>query len=376
MKHALLAFLTVLFTVCLGQAQIVVPSTTFPVPGDTLFTQRDNMPGDLDLGSSGGPQQWDFSDLQAPFTRQTVIREPGEGQADADFPQATYMANITELGGEAYFQNTDTEMRLLGVFGEDPIGFGLQVLLEYNPPAIEKRADLTYPAANSHNFEFSLPAAFEDLPDFVQDSIPISVDSVRLRFAIERTDEVDAWGSMTIPVGTFDVIREKRIIIRNIRFDAKLLPDAPWLDVTDIAGDIVPPPDTLTSYVFHSDVAKEPITLANVDGAGELLSVEYKANDMVLSVKDSRSIEAGVYGYPNPAVNYMRFDFFGLQRGIYTLRILNVLGQELWRNTYFLNGDITERVDLSGFRKGTYLYSLQDARGKTLLTRRFIILRP
>ncbi len=376
MKHVLLPFLIFFASVSEGGAQIVIPNSTFPIPGDTLFTQTDNMPGNLDLGNTGGPQQWDFSDLQAPFTRQTVIREPADGQASADFPQATAMAEITELGGEAYFQNTVSEVRLLGVFGEDPAGFGLQVLLKYQPPAVEKRANLTYPATHTSNFELTVPVAFEDLPDFIADSIPIMVDSLRLRIAVDRLDEVDAWGNMTLPEGSYPVLREKRTSIQNIGIDAKLLPGAPWLDITDLAGDLVPEADTLTAYVFHSDEAKEPIAVVTLNDAGAAESVEYKGKDALLQLKDSRSIESGVYGYPNPAVHYMRFDFFGLRPGSYTLRILNVLGQELWRKTYYLRGDTTEQVDLSRFRKGTYLYSLQDARGKTLLTRRFIILRP
>ena len=49
---------------------------------------------------------------------------------------------------------------------------------------------------------------------------------------------------------------------------------------------------------------------------------------------------------------------------------------EQWSRTYYIDGNRTEKVDVSELRKGTYLYSLSNEQGKTLSTRRLIVVRP
>ncbi|MCB0598025.1 MAG: T9SS type A sorting domain-containing protein, partial [Phaeodactylibacter sp.] len=69
-------------------------------------------------------------------------------------------------------------------------------------------------------------------------------------------------------------------------------------------------------------------------------------------------------------------EFTNLAPGRYKLKIHNILGIEEWRKTYQISGNHTEKVDISSLRKGTYLYSLVDDRGKTITTRRLIVVRP
>ena len=87
-------------------------------------------------------------------------------------------------------------------------------------------------------------------------------------------------------------------------------------------------------------------------------------------------VRPGVYAYPNPAINDARFEFTNLNRDTYTLKIYNILGAEVLKKQYFVNGTRTEKVDLTDLRKGTYLYSLIDSKGKTLTTKRLMIIRP
>ena len=63
--------------------------------------------------------------------------------------------------------------------------------------------------------------------------------------------------------------------------------------------------------------------------------------------------------------------------GKYDLKIYNILGVEVWSQNYqFQNATDTVLLDVSDFKKGTYLYSLVNQKGKRIATRRLIILRP
>jgi hypothetical protein len=65
-----------------------------------------------------------------------------------------------------------------------------------------------------------------------------------------------------------------------------------------------------------------------------------------------------------------------LPSGIYKVKILNILGVELWSKSYDVQGDFMAQVDISKLRKGTYLYSLVSESGKTISTKRLIVMRP
>ena len=352
-------------------AQVTIPPSTFPVPGDTLYTQTDLLPEDLDLKSPGGARKWNFSALQAPFVRQTVIQNAG---SNSPFPEAASMASTGD-DGRRFFRYHPDRLDLLGYFGLDPAGFGTEVLIRYQPPAVERWANLSYRDRHETSFRFHFTVAGNDLPVAVTELIP-GLDSIRIHMTIHREDVADAWGTLTLPDGNYDVLREKRTETQDTRIEAKL-PLFGWQDVTDVIGDLLfPGSGTILTYSFYNPASKEPIATVTTDASGTLLQVDFKASAAASNVQDTRSLQPGVYAYPNPAITYIRFDFTGLRPGTYLLRIHNVLGQEIWSRSYRITEDTTDKLDLSNFRKGTYLYSLQDNRGNTLLTRRFIILRP
>ncbi|MCB0623208.1 MAG: T9SS type A sorting domain-containing protein, partial [Saprospiraceae bacterium] len=91
---------------------------------------------------------------------------------------------------------------------------------------------------------------------------------------------------------------------------------------------------------------------------------------------DLGAVQPILFAYPNPAIEEVRFDFNGLLPGNYDLKIYNILGQLVWERNFWLAGNRTEKVNLARLRKGTYLYSLVDSNGKTLATKRLMIVRP
>ena len=88
------------------------------------------------------------------------------------------------------------------------------------------------------------------------------------------------------------------------------------------------------------------------------------------------SVRPDIYVSPNPAISDVRFEFFNLSPGTYKLSIYNIIGQEEWSKMYTINGNYTEQVDISKLKKGAYLYSLKDERGRTLSTKRLMVIRP
>ncbi len=376
MKHFLLAILF-LGLINVGQAQITVTSATFPVAGDSLITATDNLPAGIDMMTGGGNQTWDFSNLQAPFSQSTVFRPASEGQDVASFPNANA---LTAFGpGEAYYDSNASTFEFLGYTGTDPAGLGIDLIAKFSPPVVERRSPMNFNDFNESSSNVVLPFAWEDLPPAITDSldVPIQPDSIRLSITNERTDEVDAWGTATIPGGqSYEVLRLRRWEISNTSLEA-LVPLFGWQDISDLVGNFFGADTTLT-YNFYSNIAKEEIAIVTADPmTEEVTRVEYKTDEVfTTNIKNLSATKADLYAYPNPAIEDVRFEFANLKNGQYNLKLYNILGIPVWEDTFYVAGSRTIEVDLSNFKKGTYLYSLSDMNGKTITTKRLMVLKP
>lgn len=380
MKHVqLLIFSFFTFHLC---AQITVSNQTFPEAGDTLLTGTDNMPGNLQIGTPGPDRTWNFKSLQAPLVLRTVIRAASEGAAADVFPDADLVFKLND-NAEGYYKVSNTALELIGLSGTDPLNLGIQVQPRLEQTQIERRAPLKYGDTFNSTTKVTYGISSEQIPQELLDQLPITPDSIRIRLLINRKDEVDAWGTMTIPGGTYEVLREKRTLDQDIRLDAKV-GFLGWQDITNIVLELANiGPDALGNseivrYHFWNDKVKEPIAVVtmNQDGATPL-SVEFKAEDILSNlVQTTEKLEPGVLAYPNPAMAHTNFQFVRLKPGKYRLVIYNLVGGEVWRHDYQINGPLTERVNISQLKKGTYLYALKDAAGRTLITRRLIVVRP
>jgi hypothetical protein len=357
-------------------AQIVITNEFFPRVGDTLLTAIDNLPANLNITPPGPNQRWDYTALQAPFTRQTIVRPIGEGPRRDDFAAATFTLPLSN-DAEAYYRVTNTLLQLVGVYGEAPANLGMKALMRFQPPITERRAPMRYRDENHMDAAMSLLLDANDLPPAVLQQLPLTPDSLRIRIKIARKDVVDAWGKLTVPGGIYNVLREKRIEIRETRLDVKVSA-FPWQDISDlIPNSELAGRDTTVYYAFFSNEVKEPVAIVTMDKSDQRpIQVVYKANDQNANIQNVKTLKPSVYAFPNPAIVNVRFEFSNLPAGYYKLVLYNIIGTEVWSQQYYINGQRTERVDVSNFRKGTYLYSLRNEQGHTIATKRIVVVRP
>lgn len=380
MKHITLVILCLSYF-ALG-AQITVTDQYFPQAGDTLLTATDNMPASIQIGTPGPGREWNFRSLQSPIIVRTVVRPASEGAAAVDFPDADLVFKLNE-NAEGYYRITDNTLELIGLSGTDPINLGIDVQPKLNEPQIERWAPLNYNDTHNSTMNLSYALDADEIPQDLLEVLPITPDSLRVRLQLQREDEVDAWGTMSIPGGTYEVLREKRTLDQDIRLDAKI-GILGWQDVTDIVleltdlGTDVLGNSQIIRYYFWSEGIKEPIAVATMnEDQTAVTTVDFKAEDILADlVQTTDRLQPTVIAYPNPAMAHTNFQFIQLKPGNYRLVIYNLVGSKVWQQNYRINGPLTERVSLSDLKKGTYLYALEDEQGRTLITRRLIVVRP
>jgi len=376
MKQTLLILLSCAFSTGL-LAQIEVTNSTFPNLGDTLFTVTTFGQAGISLGDTGAEVTWDFSTLADGNDNEIIYQDAADGSAFDELPNADLL-NIS-TAGEAYYQVTDTEFLTLAGKGEDPTGFGVEALVRFMPPIVERRAPMNFGDVNTSESDASFAFSSDVVPDSLLENIPFAIDSIRIRINQTRTDVVDAFGMVTIPGGTFEVLREKRTQVRSTRVD--VLSFLGWTDVTDIIAGLVGVNAGLgevstVNYLYFNDEEKEIIANIAADETGEMItSVTYKFIDLLDSADDIALDQSQVIASPNPARSEVVFNFSDMEAGDYQLKMFNVLGQNVWQQDYFLNGNETAVVDLADFQNGTYIYSVLNEKGQTLLTKQLVVLK-
>lgn len=378
MKHILLAILTIVATSLSAQISLE-GSDYFPEVGDTLRTATDAAPVGIEITPPGGDQNWNFSSLQAGFSLERIVRDVSEGDSAEDYPNANILFEQVD-GGEGYYRSDENSFSIVGFAGTDPLGQGIEVNAPFDPPYVERWGTLNFFDQNLNESALTVAVAVDDIPGNLFEDLPITPDSIRVRVTTDRTDLVDGWGTLVIPDGTYEVLREKRTEFREIRLDAKV-GFLPWTDITDLALEALPIDDlgrdTMVTYSFWSNTAKEAIAVINADPTGTVVeSVTYKSDEMISSVQTPEEAKPRVYIYPNPAIVHTRFEFTNLPADRYSLEIYDVAGRSVFNKSLYINEYHLETFNVTRFRKGVYLVVLRDGKGQKVTVRRLLVTTP
>jgi hypothetical protein len=361
-------------------AQITITNAVFPTVGDKLYfaVDADPAPGINPATPPGGNQTWNFTGLVTDQTSVTSYVSPVGTSYGGSFNGAD-LCVISGNGGETFFNKTNSKFEAMGYAGNNPSGFSGIVIARFNPAVIEKRAPYNFFDNHQQISNLAIPFSAAQIPDSLLGGF--SIDSVRVRIKTDRLELVDAWGSCAIPGGTYPVLRVKRNEITSTALDIKL-PFIGWVDLTTLLpggggfGNFLGNDTTLT-YRFLSGTEKEEIAVATMrNNLTGVASFRFK-NNFVSAVEDTDPpFVASVQAFPNPAIEWVRFDCKNLPNDNYTLRIYNILGKAVYREDFPAAGNRSVRVELEPFKKGTYLYSLADSRGKVIGTKRLVVVKP
>lgn len=348
-------------------AQITITNVVFPVVGDTLRFAVDNQPQGIVMTPPGGNQQWDFSNLQPSYTWEQLFLNPQTGAGQASFPGADLLSHTLTPDVETYLNVTNQDVSILGFDGPDPAILGLDLISIYNPPILQSRAPVNFFDINQVSSGLLLGFLPGLLPGVNQ--LPFTADSLRVRIAINRLDAVDGWGTLSIPGGTYNVLREKRTEYRETRLDAKV-PPLGWLDVTDVAIQYLQLDlgvDTTVAFHFLNDQSKEPIAVCTTDNSQLLVaSVQYKNTEIPSGVKTVEQGVAKLSVFPNPANGVLQIHTSTLAGSDYTtVQIYSMLGHEVYRKTFpGASGPLNGELDIAGLEKGLYLCQLSNSSGQ------------
>ena len=360
-------------------AQITVTNSIFPNPGDTLKTVTTPDLGGFDRTMVGEGLTWDLSNAGTGATSELIYQDAMEGDSASVFPDADLLD--ASSGQEIYYRTFNNKIVEIGRSGLDPVLGAINLTVNTEGEAILRRAPISYNDAFDEESSFLIESSASIVPDSLLGGLAGSVDSLRLGVTTAHDDFVDAWGTMTIPTGTYDVLRVNRSTINDVTLEAKVVvlgwvtvdPSNPLFgglgELLDLLGE-----NRTTSYQFYAEGSKELIADLTTDTDDNLVSLTYKA-DEVTSTKEISASTQDIKVYPNPTFGDITFDVQKLPADDYSVVLFNVIGKELWSSKIDRS---TGRLDtyIGHLQKGTYLYSILDGTGRKVTTRRVVVMTP
>ncbi|MBK9106626.1 MAG: T9SS type A sorting domain-containing protein [Saprospiraceae bacterium] len=350
-------------------AQITVTNATFPAAGDTLRLAHATNP---EIAVSvytppGGGQTWDLNGLQTGVTEEIIFKPADQGSVGAQVPGAELFAALP-LTAEAYYNVTSTKFELQAYYGTVPYDIVANHVFDYTPLWTERYAPMNFfdiGATSSNILEKFVPADFSPLLmiNLAAQTNNAQIDSMRYRTALNRIDVVDAYGSMSIPGGTYEVLREKSTRYSQTRIDGKV-PPLGWLDITSEAiqaGFNGLEVDTITQFRFYNDIAKEPIAVVTFNSRQDAVTnVVFKNNLIVSSTSDVDAPDPSITISPNPAADEATISFKDFAPGPYHLVMADARGQIIQEKTVQVSDNTLEQLNLSRLSPGMYVVTLYD----------------
>lgn len=380
MKKTILFVFSILYTVS-AIAQITVTDAVFPATGDLLFTAMDSATvGVVITPASATAQTWDFSYYWPQSADTTEVQAASTGTAFADFPDSDIILGF--LGGEGYFDTDNQTLELLGFAGDIGFGLPLPLLVQFNPTSTQMSTPISYPYNFSDDFAFTQTLSADVLPFLDSLGLPVEIDSVRLNYSADRSDEVDAWGTLTTYTGTYDVLRLRKEEITNTEIE--ILTDLPifgptWVDPATFGFDVPGAGlDTTYTYDFISEFDKEPIMSVNQNAVQETTSITYKVdpNNLYVDVQQVQGRDYEITAFPNPVVSQLTIALKGLPADAYTVKIYSIIGNQIIQEKQTVGADARMTTNVSKLKRGTYLYSVTNGSGEILTTKRFVKTNP
>lgn len=387
MKNLSTSTLVLTMTLCsyLAICQITVTNSVFPVAGDSLRVTDLGPTANISVDLSAGAEDFffDLENLPSGPVTVTVFQEASEGMSSADFPTAELVSTVVGLPGETYYDVFNNRIDELGR-GNQNFGFGeIDIPLGYSDVPVYAKAPITYNDVFEDNSEGFVSAPKSIIPDSIIGLIPPpfdQFDSIRVSLETNSQTTVDGYGSVSIPGGVYDVLREEVKSTTNTKLF--LYAFGSWTEVGSLLlgglgelGELFGETVT-TSYNFISATEKEPILSVTYSDEGVLLSVSYKGSGIISSNTELTYTSAEIKTYPNPTLGDITFDVGAFGPDSYDIAIYNIVGSKVLSLQADITSGSTYSANVDQLRKGTYIYTVHDSAGVKLATKRFIVLKP
>lgn len=372
MKKTLLSFLMLgVAGIVTTQAQITLQSTHIVGQGDIVEQAHDTLPTGITIGSGGASQTWNFSTVANDFLDTTYFVDPTTLPGNTNYPTANLGMYSTSEDSTWIFIDKNTN----GLFV-----LGQSTYIQGNLTPINFAATIvTFPSTMGTNYNGNWDGSLGGYP-FGQDPDGPGphgmVDSIRIYRYATVTSNIDGWGNVTTPFGTFNSLRQ--VYVEMNEDSTQQLVNGNWEPISAATNNLIqfvlgsPLPevtyDTTRTARWWTDnsAARFPVIEIDHDAGGNAQSVTY-LNASPVGVTEEIANESGVSVYPNPAKDQITFI---TNVNASNIQVFDITGKLM--ATHKLNSNQTT-LSVTDIDNGVYFYTVYDLNGAVIGSDKFVV---
>ncbi len=348
-------------------AQINITTLDMPTSEKIVYHGNDTMPT-ISVGSpSASSQNWDMSTL-AQHTVDTSKVLNYSDHPNTLFSSANTLINQVTGNFYGYLLNSSSSFVLLG-------GSGVFDIQGYQTPVNQTNtpAEILFNFPTTYNSNFTNDYFTDAKFYYGQQVSGITIDSIHQRSLVKKTVLVDAWGTLTTPLGgPYNVLRIKEVKKTQDTVMAYFFGD--WNNIpggTDSTES--------TSYYWWANTIGTALVTATVDTNGTATNIQWLKSlptAIPMSVNEIASQNYEISVYPNPVNNQLTILFDNASKSVslkepIMIDIQNELGQSVKKiELTQLIGVNKAVVDVADLNKGIYFIHVKN--NSVNSTRKFI----
>jgi hypothetical protein len=325
-------------TVVISQPVITYPSNC-PQVGDrydlALFS------GNINPGSAGGNQTWDFSDVTSDGTSILYAISPAQTPYGDYYPDANIAFNYNNEEAYSFALTSPSEFLNLGTAS---IQNSMEVIIYYSDPA----KLMEFPFAFNDTYDDSFYGSF-------------SSGTLEVHQSGTITSVADGWGNITTPFGNYNSVLRVKTQRTQI--------DSAWM-----GGNFVYSSTTnYTDFEWYDPNIAMPVFSINIT-AGE------RANDTAGTylttpeyITELGNTSAGMTVFPNPAADHATVVFNTENTNSVTITVTDITGKVVKRMEEAVSQTNNNSVviPLDNIPEGVYFVNIND--GTSTRSRKLII---
>lgn len=336
-----LTLLLLAFLPTLVFSQITLTDVDFADAGDTVRMSKatDNS---IDITTTGPNQTWDYSYLtfdsqtrrdfaetsNLPFLINMVFGQLAQNQYRASYYLPATDLPINQIGN--FLPVTISDLVQYSKKTSDSItSIGLSLSL--NGTAFPVRSDTI-------ETRYAFPLNYGDVHysrGYAKLDMNPIYDAIWIQYR-QRLSEVDGWGSISTPYGTYDALRIKHTITETDSLRFVILGNQTWIPI--------PVPKSYI-YEWFTNGEKDAllrISTTETGGNETVTSIEYRDFNLTNSL-DELTIDFDIY--PNPAGQVITVNNFPYNSQYYVVDI---------NGSIVLEGNLTDKINIAPLANGNY----------------------
>jgi hypothetical protein len=366
-----------------AQSQIVLDENDFANANDTVFIGRDNTVGFYNLGTVGGPQTWDYSQIVTRSINTYLFLNPQNTGYAADFPTA----NIAFDNGSVlvFLNKTSSGVEAVGSVASQA---GIEIVADFNPTYNIINFPTTFGDQYSDTYAFD-ETFFVGLDTVISapfvGNVSVKLDSVRFKRIVDFEANFDAFGTMILPdpIGSKEVLRSK---YREITNDSTFLYLLDSVNINLLNVNLVPGWNLLTAELAAILGSVAQIDLGQGTGIDTIYTYDFYAKQsgfihlrfnltaengvpanaefvsdpsLLVGINEIKPKKLDVDIYPNPTSDIVNIK--GQVVDFYNVRVVDMTGKQVGM---YNNIKMNEGMSFGNLKTGIYFLEITNQKGQ------------